>query len=351
MLSYRITEWGEPLEAFAEPTPDPQGTEVLLRVEACGVCHSDLHIWDGFFDMGDGKKITLAERGVALPFTMGHEIVGEVVALGPDAEGAEIGDKRVAFPWIGCRHCAHCARGEDLMCLSPQFLGTRVHGGYSDHVMVPHPKYLIDYEGVPRNLACTYACAGITAYSALKKIAPLDEEDYFVIIGAGGVGLSAVHIARAMLRGKMIVADIDGTKRAAARQAGAVETIDNSAPDAIKKLRELTGGGAAATLDFVGAPATSRFGIDALRKGGTHVVVGLYGDALPLSLPLFPFKLMTMRGSYTGTLEEMGELMTLVKAGKVPPIPVEPRPLAEATRTLTDLREGRILGRVVLTAG
>ena len=111
------------------------------------------------------------------------------------------------------------------------------------------------------------------------------------------------------------------------------------------------GGGAAATLDFVGAPATSRFGIDALRKGGTHVVVGLYGDALPLSLPLFPFKLMTMRGSYTGTLEEMGELMTLVKAGKVPPIPVEPRPLAEATRTLTDLREGRILGRVVLTAG
>ncbi len=349
MLSYRITEWGAPLEAQEEATPDPQGSEVLLRVEACGVCHSDLHIWDGYFDMGGGGRVTLAERGVELPLTMGHEIVGEVAALGPDAEGVAVGDKRVAFPWIGCRHCAPCDRGEDLMCLRPKYLGTRVHGGYSDHVIVPHPKYLIDYEGVPRNLACTYACAGITAYSALKKAGPLGEDDHFLIIGAGGVGLSAVHIARAAMRGKMVVADIDPTKRAAARQAGAVETIDNSEPDAVKKLLEMTGGGVAAALDFVGAPVTSQFGIDVLRKGGTHVVVGLYGDALPISLPLFPFKLMTVRGSFTGTLEEMAELMGLVKAGKVPPIPVEPRPLVQATQTLNDLRAGRILGRVVLT--
>ena len=349
MLSYQIVDWGKPLEAREAPTPNPEGTEVLLRTEACGVCHSDLHIWSGYFDLGGGQRITLDQRGVTLPFTMGHEIVGEVVAVGPDAKGAAVGDKRVAFPWIGCGHCRHCDAGNDLLCLTPRYLGTRAHGGYSDHVIVPHPKYLIDYEGVPTKLACTYACAGLTAYSALKKIAPLTEDDYVVIIGAGGVGLSAVHIAASVIRGKVIVADMDGTKRAAARQAGAVETIDNSAPDAVETLLEITGGGAAATLDFVGMPATSQFGVDVLRKDGTHVVVGLYGDALSMPLPLFPFKMLTMRGTYTGSLGEMHELMDLVKAGKVPPIPVQPRPLAQATETLTDLRDGKVLGRVVLT--
>lgn len=349
MLSYRITKWGEPLEAREEATPEPRGTEVLVRVEACGVCHSDLHIRDGYFDLGGGRRITFDERGVELPLTMGHEIVGEVVALGPEAEGASLGDRRVVYPWIGCRSCRHCDAGDDLLCLAPAYLGTRVHGGYSDHVLVPHPKYLVDYEGVPRNLACTYACAGLTAYGALMKVAPLTEDDHFLIVGAGGVGLSAVHIARAVMRGKLIVADVDATKRAAARQAGAVETIDNSEPGAVEHLLEMTGGGVAASLDFVGMPVTSGFAIDCLRKGGTHVVVGLYGDALSLPLPQFPFKMMTLRGSFTGTLEEMKALMALVKAGRVPPIPVEPRPLAQAQQTLDDLKNGRVLGRVVLT--
>lgn len=348
MLSYQVTEWGAPLEAREDPTPDPQGTEVLLRIEACGVCHSDLHIQDGYFDLGGGQKITFAERGVALPLTMGHEIVGEVVALGPDAEGVALGDHRVVYPWIGCRNCRHCDAGDDILCLAPAYLGTRVHGGYSDHVLVPDPKYLVDYEGVPRNLACTYACAGLTAYSALMKVAPLTGDDHFLIVGAGGVGLSAVHIAATVMRGKLIVADVDATKRAAARQAGAAETIDNSEPGAVEKLLELTGGGVAASLDFVGMPATSKFGIDTLRKGGTHVVVGLYGDAISIPMPQFPFKMMTLRGSFTGTLDELKALMDLVKAGKVPPIPVEPRPLEAAQQTLTDLREGRVLGRVVL---
>ncbi len=348
MLSYRIIEWGKPLEARGQPTPDPRGTEVLIRIMACGVCHSDLHIWDGYFDMGGGQRVTLAERGVDLPFTMGHEIVGEVAALGPDADGVAVGDKRLVYPWIGCRRCAHCAADHDILCVRPEYLGTRVQGGYSDHVVVPHPKYLIDHTGVPGNLACTYACAGLTAYSALMKVAPLGEDDPYLIIGAGGVGLSAVHIATAVMKGRMIVADVDATKRAAARQGGSVETIDNGEDGAVEKLLELTKGGVAAALDFVGAPATSRFGIDALRKGGTHVVVGLYGDAMSIPLPLFPFKLMTVRGSFTGTLDEMRALMKLVKAGKVPPIPIEPRPLAEATRSLTDLRGGRVVGRVVL---
>ncbi|MFQ5971732.1 MAG: alcohol dehydrogenase catalytic domain-containing protein, partial [Alphaproteobacteria bacterium] len=106
MLSYQVMEWGAPLEPREVPTPDPKGTEVLVRIAACGVCHSDLHIWDGYFDLGGGKRATMSDRGVHPPFTMGHEIVGEVAALGPEAGGVEVGARRVVFPWIGCRACA-----------------------------------------------------------------------------------------------------------------------------------------------------------------------------------------------------------------------------------------------------
>ena len=348
MLSQQIVEWGKPLEERESPTPQPVGTEVLVRVEACGVCHSDLHIWDGYFDLGGGNKVTLEARGVKLPFTMGHEIVGVVEAVGPEAEGAEVGQKRVVYPWIGCGQCAVCRRGDELLCMNPVTLGTRRAGGYADRVLCPHPRYLVDYDGVPADLAATYACSGLTAYSALRKLSHLTADDWLLVVGAGGVGLSGVHIAKSVTPAKVVVADVDGTKRAAARQAGAAETIDNREPDALAKLLQLTGGGPAGSIDFVGAPATSTFAIDALRKGGKHVVVGLYGDAISIGMPLFPFKMMTVEGSYVGTLEEMRELMALVKAGKVPPIPVARRPLAQATQALRDLREGKVLGRVVL---
>ena len=348
MQSYQIVEWGQPLERHEAATPVPTGTEVLLEIDACGVCHSDLHIWDGYFDLGGGNKATLSERGVKLPLTMGHEIVGRVAALGPAATGVGIGDRRIAYPWLGCGACDACARGDDIMCLKPKYLGTRVDGGYSDHVVVPHSKFLIDYGDVPANLACTYACAGITAYSALKKTGPLAAADDLLIIGAGGVGLSAVHIVRAVHPARIIVADVDEAKRSAALAAGADIAIDNSEPDAMARLMELTGGGVTAAMDFVGVPVTSRFGIDALRKGGTHVVVGLHGGELPVPLPLFPFKIMTVRGSFVGTLAEMHELMALVGGGKVPALPVEPRPMARANDTLEDLKAGRIVGRVVL---
>ena len=210
MYSQQIIEWGEPLEGRQQPTPEPEGTQVLLKVDACGICHSDLHIWEGAFDLGGGKKITLSERGLKLPFTMGHEVVGEVIALGPDAEGAAVGDKRVVYPWIGCGDCNACQRGDELLCVMPITVGTRRAGGYSDHVIVPHARYLVDYSGVPTNLACTYACSGLTAFSALKKAASaIGENDHLVIIGAGGVGLSGVLFAPHVIKGKVIVADID----------------------------------------------------------------------------------------------------------------------------------------------
>ena len=254
MRSYQIVEWGQPIELREYPTPTPQGTEVLLRVTAAGICHSDLHINDGYFDLGDGKRVELGKLGATLPLTLGHEIVGVVEALGPDADGVEVGDARVAFPWIGCRQCRVCAREPEHWCLSPKFLGARVNGGYAEYVIVPHPKYLVEYDGIPTELACTYACAGLTAYSALKKLMPLEDDEYLVTIGAGGVGLSGVHIAPALTDAKLMVADVDPEKRAVARQAGAHETIDNSDPDAVAKVKELSQGGVKAVIDFVGAP-------------------------------------------------------------------------------------------------
>jgi alcohol dehydrogenase, propanol-preferring len=351
MRAMQIIEWGEPLQAREYPDPEPRGEEVLLRVEAAGVCHSDVHIWDGHFDLGDGKQISLASRGIALPFTMGHEIAGEVAALGPRASGVAVGDKVVAYPWIGCGECAVCKKGEELLCLRPRTLGTRVAGGYGTHVVVPHARYLVPHDGIPQALAATYTCSGITAFSALKKTRErLGADDHLVIIGAGGVGGSAVHIAPAAVAGKVIVADLDAQKRAHARQMGAVATIDNAAPDAVKQVMQATDGGAAAAIDFVGSPATMAFGINILRKGGKLVMVGLYGGACPVSTVLFPFKMMTIEGSYVGTLDDLRELLALVQAGKVPPIPIETRPAEEASAALADLKQGgKVRGRVVLT--
>jgi D-arabinose 1-dehydrogenase-like Zn-dependent alcohol dehydrogenase len=350
MRAMQIIEWGKPLEMREYPDPEPQGEEVLLRVEAAGVCHSDVHIWDGFFDLGDGKKIPLEARGVHLPFTMGHEIAGEVAALGPRASGVAVGDKVVAYPWIGCGECTVCRKGEELLCNNPRTLGTRRAGGYATHVLVPNARYLLPYDGVPQALAATYTCSGITALSALKKTrGHVGPDDHLVIIGAGGVGGSAVHIAPAAVDGKIIVADIDGQKRAQARQMGAVATIDNSAPDAVKQVMEATGGGAAAAIDFVGSPQTMAFGVSTLRKGGKLVMVGLYGGACPISTVLFPFKMMTIEGSYVGTLEDLRELLALARAGNVPPIPLESRPAAQASAALSDLKSGgKVRGRVVL---
>ncbi|HVG52428.1 MAG TPA: alcohol dehydrogenase catalytic domain-containing protein, partial [Xanthobacteraceae bacterium] len=105
MISFDVCQCGAPLQRMERPTPKPEGTQVLLRTLAAGICHSDLHIWDGYYEMGGGKRLQLLERGIKLPLTMGHEIVGEVVAVGPDASGAKVGDRRLVYPWIGCGTC------------------------------------------------------------------------------------------------------------------------------------------------------------------------------------------------------------------------------------------------------
>ena len=348
MRSYQIVEWGKPLRLIERPTPVPTGREVLVRVEACGICHSDVHIWDGYFDLGEGRKLALADIGASLPFTMGHEIAGVVESAGPEATVAP-GMHCVVYPWIGCGSCDHCVNGAELDCGAMVSLGTRRAGGYSDHVLVPHSRYILDYGNLSAHLAATCACSGLTAYSALKKLPSCRADDCVLLIGAGGLGLAALGMAKLITPARVVVADIDDAKLEFARQQGAHATVNTSAPDAHAALLAVTGKPPRAVIDFVGAAVTVAFAMNAVSKGGAIVVVGLFGGSLPLSTALLPMRNLTLRGSYVGTLAEMRELLALMQRHEAGPVHLSTRPMREINEMLTDLRNGRITGRVVAT--
>lgn len=347
MIGEAVVAYGQPLERITLPTPSPQGTEVLLKVSHCGVCHSDVHIHDGHFDLGGGKKLDLS-AGRTLPLIMGHEIEGVVAALGPDAKGVKLGDRVVAYPWIGCGACSICARGEEHLCAKAQHLGVVRPGGFADHCLVPHPRYLFDYAGIPDGLAATYMCSGLTAFSAIKKLGHARADDAVLIVGAGGVGMMGLQFARALEPWRVLVADIDEAKLASARAQGAAETYNPRDASAVKKLIADTKGGALGVVDFVGSEGSMTFATGAARRGGQVVVVGLFGGGFAMPIPMFPLRSLTIRGSFVGSLDETRDMMSLVKQGKIAPIPLEQRPLARANATLDDLRQGRVVGRVVL---
>jgi alcohol dehydrogenase, propanol-preferring len=348
MRMFQVCVCGEPLVCNEGVTPEPKGSEVLLKTLAAGVCHSDLHLADGWFDLGGGKRMSLADRGMKLPVTLGHENVGEVVAVGPDAKGVKICARMLADPWIGCGKCDVCRRGEDNLCRAMKSLGVFSHGGYADYIIVPDAKYLFDIGNIPAERAAPLACSGVTTFAALKKVPTLKTEAT-VIIGAGGLGLMCLALHRKMGGHSAIVVDIDPGKREAARQAGAAHVIDGGIADASQQIAKLTDGGAWAVIDLVGSSQTARLGYDSLIKGGKYIIVGLYGGDLTISLPPIPMRALTIQGSYVGSVHEMAELMELVRRTGAPDVPVATRPLDHVNAVMAELRAGKIIGRVVLT--
>ena len=349
MLSYQLETFGRPLSQVIRDTPQPQGCEVIVRVGSCGECHSDVHLHDGYFDLGGDARLDMT-RALQPPRTLGHEIAGTVVAVGPEATGVQVGDRRVVFPWIGCGSCSLCQAGQEHLCNSPRALGIHRDGGFADHVLVPHPRYLLDFGSLEEEQACTYACSGLTAYSALKKVAPLGPRDPLLIIGAGGVGLSGIRLARQMFETPPIVVELHPAKWDIAREAGAGQVIDPKADGALKALVKATGGGVAAAIDFVGAAATFNFGFGARRKAGKLVCVGLFGGSTPIVPAMVSMKAVSVTGSNVGSLQEMQELMALARSGVLPGLPLATQPLSTATQALEDLRAGRIRGRTILKA-
>jgi D-arabinose 1-dehydrogenase-like Zn-dependent alcohol dehydrogenase len=351
MLSYDVVEWGQPLQKREHQTPTPAGTEVLIKLKYCGVCHSDVHIRDGYFEMGGGKRFHMSERGLKPPVTLGHEPYGIVIAAGPDARDAPIGQDRLVCPWTGCGMCARCLEGQDNHCMAPRWLGVQRPGGYADHLLVPHPRYLVDASGIDPLWAATLACSGLTTYSAVSKLTPIPPGEWVVVLGAGGLGLMAIGMLRAMGHERIVAVDVDPTKFEAARAAGASATLDGRDPDATKKLQEIAGGPLYGGVDLVNNTATATLALSALRKGGRLIMVGLYGGEIPLSLVAVVQRALTIEGSSVGTVSELKEVVALARAGKLPRIPIEKRPLSEVSRTLDELKAGKIVGRVVAQIG
>jgi D-arabinose 1-dehydrogenase-like Zn-dependent alcohol dehydrogenase len=346
MRRQSLTAYGAPLCETVAEAPRPQGSEVLVRIARCGVCHSDLHMQDGYFTLGDSKQLDV-RAGRTLPFTLGHEIAGEVAVAGLDAD-ATVGAKVAVYPWIGCGQCPACKAGDENICAAPRHLGITVDGGYATHVLVPHPRYLIDYAPLSASYAGALMCSGLTAYAALKRLTDRASRAPLLLVGAGGVGLMGLALTCAMYGAAPYVADIDPKKRETALAAGAKEVFDPADPNTRKALLKASDGIYAA-VDFVGSDKSLNFATGVLAKGGKVLVTGLLGGGYATAVAMFPLKAMTIEGTQTGTLKEARELIDLVRAKNIAAPPIAERPLAQASQTLDDLRAGKIVGRVVLT--
>ncbi|WP_178126482.1 MULTISPECIES: zinc-binding dehydrogenase [Pseudomonas] len=345
-----VIEFGSPLVERTSLLSPPTGKQVRVRIRACGLCHSDLHFHEGHLNLGAGNSLALSDLGVTPPFVLGHEPSGEIVDFGADSglDSADLGRAVIVYPWIGCGHCELCNNGQDHQCAQPQVIGMQQPGGQADHLIVPDARFLIDATGVDPLLAGSYACSGLTSYSALKKVERL-REDWIGIIGVGGVGMMALAVAKAMGFRKVAAIDVNDQRLGVARdEFGADLIINSKAPEAAQTLLDATGG-LAGVIDFVGSTDTADLAIGLLKINGELVVVGMFGGELRVPLPILSIKQLNLRGSFVGSVDELNELMSYVRAGKVKPIPAVAMPVHQVNDAITQLKAGKVDGRIVLT--
>ncbi|MCV0391787.1 MAG: alcohol dehydrogenase [Nitrosopumilus sp.] len=356
MKSARITGPNEPLAVSESETPKPQGNQVLVKVKSVGVCHSDLHLWEGGYDLGDGQFMKVTDRGVKYPVTPGHEIVGTVEEIGDTVSGIQTGDEVLVFPWIGCGECPACKVGNENLCDTPKSMGVFQDGGYSDYALIPNFKYLAKLDGVNPDAATSLACSGLTAYNAVKK-ANSNSPEFLLIIGAGGLGLMAIQIAKAITKAKIICIDNDDKKFDTAKKMGAdfvvntnvVGSLSSGGGSPIQKIISICNGkGPDSVIDFVNAPQTVKVALGVLRKRGNLILVGLFGGSLEISLVSIPLKSIVIQGAYTGNYTDMVELLDLARKGVINPVISKRYSLEQANNALEDLKARKIIGRAVI---
>ncbi|RDI62788.1 zinc-dependent alcohol dehydrogenase family protein [Nocardia pseudobrasiliensis] len=317
MRAAQIVEYGAPLEIREIPDPAPESDGVVLSVLASGICRSDWHGWMGDWGWMGGQ--------VELPRTLGHEIVGEVVAAGPEVREVRIGD-RVTVPFhLACGVCGYCRAGQANVCDNMQVLGFWRDGGYAEYVRIPNA----DFNCVPVPDSLTPVAAGaigcrfMTAFHAVVGQGRVRPGEWLAVHGVGGVGLSCVQIARAA--GASVVAvDIDAEKLELARAQGATHTVHAGVEsDVPAAVREATGGGAHVSIDALGARATMLNSIRSLRKRGRHVQVGLTGaaDAGEIALPVDEITIaeLSIVGSHGNPHTSYPRLLALVAADRLTP--------------------------------
>ena len=354
MKAMRLVAEGAPLRSMSVELPPASGRSAIVKVSAEGVCHSDLTLISGAYDLGEGRKLTTTGGGSLLPFTPGHEVAGTVEALGSDAEGTALkpGDSVVVYPWIGCGRCKRCLLGRENQCEGAQrFLGFMRDGGYAEYVLVPDARYLVKTEGIGAPQSAPLACAGITALSSIRKC-QLEPNDLLLVIGAGGVGSTAIQIAKKTTKARVGVADVDDSRLEQASRLGADHVFNTATTDPKALASELrkanNGKGPDAVVDYVGNPRTASLAFRLLGHEGRLVLVGLAGGGMTIPLPMLPILGAEIVGNFTGTLDQLHEMVDLAQRGEVMPVVSSSFPLDEANEVLARLEHGEIKGRAVL---
>jgi propanol-preferring alcohol dehydrogenase len=351
MKAARIVKPKESLRIQDLDIPKASGSQVVVKVHSSGVCHSDIHLWEGGYEGIEGQFLKTSDRGVSYPLTPGHEIAGTIESFGEEAAKEEIdkNDKVIVYPWIGEGLCPACRVGQENLCDKPRSLGVYTDGGYAEYVLVPSYKYLVKIEDLDTDAAATLSCSALTAYGAVKN-ANLKPDDNVVIVGAGGgLGLMAVQLAKAVTGARIIALDLDYEKLKVAKENGADEVVSPKDGEPANRVMEMTDNvGADAVIDFVNASKTVETDMQMLRRRARVVLVGLFGGELKLSLVSMPTRAYRLIGSYTGSLTDLIELVSLAKRGVIKPLISNRFKLNQATEALQMLKDGRILGRGII---
>ncbi|MFB7601139.1 NAD(P)-dependent alcohol dehydrogenase [Streptomyces sp. NPDC056160] len=339
-LQYRTI--GAPPEVVTVPDPEPGPGQVLLKVTAAGVCHSDIAV----------MSWPAEAFPYPLPLTLGHEGVGTVAALGAGVSGLAEGEHVAVYgPW-GCGTCAKCAEGKENYCLRADALGIRppglgAPGAMAEYLLVDDPRHLVPLDGLDPVAAVPLTDAGLTPYHAIKRALPrLVPGSTAVVIGTGGLGHVAIQLLRALSPARVVALDVSEDKLRLAREVGAHETVLSDA-GAAATVRELTGGaGAEAVFDFVGAePTVATAGAVAAVEGEISLV-GIGGAALPVGFGVLPFE-VSVSSPYWGSRGELAEVLALARSGAVS-VHTQTFTLDEAPLAYERLHEGRIDGRAVI---
>jgi alcohol dehydrogenase, propanol-preferring len=353
MKGAQIIKTNEPLVINEVEKPKPEGNQVLVRVAATGVCHSDLHLWEGGYAGPKGVFMKVEDRGVKFPLIPGHEISGTIEEVGNSVNNFNVGDKVLVYPWLGEGNCPACLSGEQNLCDNPKTLGIYQNGGYAQYVLIPDSKFLIKLVQLEFDSASSLACSGLTAYNAVKKTKPipgLEDRHNIVIVGAGGLGLMAVQVAKAIFKSRITVIDVNDQKLAEARKLGADNIINTKEKqDVVKEVKDLTNGsGTDVVIDFVNNNIPSINSFNMLRKRGKVIMVGLFGGSMELNLPMIPLRGYTLTGAYTGTFQDLTELVKLASDGKVRTVLDRTFALDQVNEALHDLKNGKIIGRAII---
>ena len=336
MKAVVLHDFKTPLRLEEIARPKPAAGEVLIHVEACGACHSDVHVADG-----DWPQLN---RIVKKPLILGHEIAGTVAEIGEGVTVLRVGD-RVGVPWIywSCGECEFCVNGDEVLCSKQKITGVAVDGGYAEFVKAPATHATKIPEGLTAAAAAPLFCAGVTVYRALKK-ANIQSGQRLAIFGVGGLGHLAVQIGRE-LGAEVTAVDLSDEKLEQARQDGATHALNAATGDAAKEIRKR--GGAHVVLVASAAKVAYDAAFSCVRGSGMLLVVGL--PAEPICFPALSMagREVRVQASSVGTRENLRDVLAMAAAGKLK-CRVAARPLAEANEVLEELRHGQVAGRIVL---